>query len=158
MQISDRISGGFLVGLGALAAYGGSLLPPVPGQPVGPNIFPIVIGVGLVVCGLLIAMRIGHDFEADEGIEPTADGSTVQSRSMWWILVPPILLLFYVFAVEWLGFVLTSAIIAFITSVSLRGSIKLAIAMAIATPICVHLVFANLLRVPLPAGLLPLPW
>jgi putative tricarboxylic transport membrane protein len=30
--------------------------------------------------------------------------------------------------------------------------------MAIASPLVVHLVFAKLLRVPLPAGLLPLPW
>jgi putative tricarboxylic transport membrane protein len=158
MQFSDRITGGFLVVLGVLAAYGGSLLPPVPGQPVGPNIFPIVIGVGLAICGLLIAFGIGHNFEAEEKIEPTADGSAVATRSMWWIIVPPLLLLFYVFAVEWLGFVLTSAIIAFITSMSLRGTLKIAIAMAIASPLVVHLVFAKLLRVPLPAGLLPLPW
>ncbi|MGD9845069.1 MAG: tripartite tricarboxylate transporter TctB family protein [Variibacter sp.] len=158
MRLSDRVTGSFLVGLGAISAYGGSLLPPVPGQPVGPNIFPIVIGVGLAVCGLLIALGIGHDFETNEDIEPAADGSAVAARSMWWILLPPLLLLFYVFAVEWLGFVLTSAIIAFITSVSLRGTLKIAIAMAIASPLIVHLVFAKLLRVPLPAGLLPLPW
>ena len=36
-----------LVGLGAAAAYGGSLLPPVPGQQVGPNVFPMVVGAGL---------------------------------------------------------------------------------------------------------------
>jgi putative tricarboxylic transport membrane protein len=49
MHLSDRISGSFLVGLGALAAYGGSRLPPVPGQQVGPNVFPMVIGTGLVL-------------------------------------------------------------------------------------------------------------
>ena len=46
MRLPDRATGLFLVGLGSLAAYGGWLLPPVPGQPVGPNVFPIVIGVG----------------------------------------------------------------------------------------------------------------
>ena len=47
MRLPDRVTGSFLVVLGAAAAYGGWLLPPVPGQPVGPNIFPLVIGSGL---------------------------------------------------------------------------------------------------------------
>jgi hypothetical protein len=38
---------GALVALGLAAAYGGSLLPPVPGQQVGPNVFPMVIGLAL---------------------------------------------------------------------------------------------------------------
>ena len=46
MRLPDRVTGLFLVGLGAAAAYGGWLLPPVPGQPVGPNVFPLVIGIG----------------------------------------------------------------------------------------------------------------
>ena len=49
MQLSDRISGAFLVALGALAAYGGSRLPPVPGQQIGPNVFPMVVGIGLAI-------------------------------------------------------------------------------------------------------------
>jgi putative tricarboxylic transport membrane protein len=40
MHIPDRFTGSFLVALGALAAYGGSRLPPVPGQQVGPSVFP----------------------------------------------------------------------------------------------------------------------
>ena len=58
MRIPDRVSGLFLVGLGAAAAYGGWQLPPVPGQPVGPNVFPLVIGLGLALCGLAIAFVI----------------------------------------------------------------------------------------------------
>jgi putative tricarboxylic transport membrane protein len=34
----------------------------------------------------------------------------------------------------------------------------LAVPLAIAAPLLVHLVFYKLLRVPLPAGLLPAPW
>ena len=44
MRLPDRVTGLFLVGLGGWAAYGGWKLPPVPGQPVGPNVFPLVIG------------------------------------------------------------------------------------------------------------------
>ncbi|MCJ9736312.1 hypothetical protein [Bradyrhizobium sp. PRIMUS42] len=47
MRLPDSVTGSFLVALGAAAAYGGWILPPVPGQPVGPNVFPLVIGTGL---------------------------------------------------------------------------------------------------------------
>jgi len=160
MVLSDRLTGLFLVGLGALAAYGGSRLPPVPGQQVGPSIFPLVVGIGLCVCGVLIALRIGHNFEADaEVVEPVVDDRASRSlRSGWWALLPPALLLFYFFAVEPLGFVPTAAIIAGVTAISLRASLKMAIVVAALSPLAVHLIFAKFLRVPLSPGLLPLPW
>ena len=74
MRLPDRVTGLFLVGLGAAAAYGGWLLPPVPGQPVGPNVFPLVIGSGLALCGLAIAFGIGHTFEEEEEIIPVEGG------------------------------------------------------------------------------------
>jgi putative tricarboxylic transport membrane protein len=40
----------------------------------------------------------------------------------------------------------------------LGARLRLAIAMAIGAPLVVNLVFAKLLRVPLPSGFLPLPW
>ena len=65
MHLSDRITGPFLVGLGAIAAYGGSRLPPVPGQQIGPNVFPLVVGIGLSICGVMIALGVGRHFEEE---------------------------------------------------------------------------------------------
>jgi large subunit ribosomal protein L5 len=65
MRLSDRVTGPFIVVLGVLAAYGGSRLPPVPGQQIGPNVFPMVIGIGLAICGALIAMGIGRHYEEE---------------------------------------------------------------------------------------------
>ena len=79
MRLPDRVTGLFLVGLGAAAAYGGWQLPPVPGQPVGPNVFPLVIGTGLALCGLAIAFGIGHSFEEEEELIPV-EGGQAQSR------------------------------------------------------------------------------
>jgi putative tricarboxylic transport membrane protein len=163
MRLSDRVTGLFLVGLGAAAAYGGSLLPPVPGQPVGPNVFPIVIGVGLAICGLMIAFGIGHSFEEEEELVPFEDGqqAAVAPRSKLYglrALFPPVLLLFYVAAAERLGFILTAAVIVFITSTALGARLKLSVPLALLAPIGIHLIFAKLLRVPLPIGLIPMPW
>lgn len=163
MRLSDRVTGLFLVALGAAAAYGGSLLPPVPGQPVGPNVFPIVIGIGLVLCGLMIAFGIGHSFEEEEELNPNEDGTpvaVVASSKFYGLraLFPPALLLFYVVGVERIGFILTAAIIVFITSTALGARLKLSIPLSILAPIGIHLIFYKLLRVPLPAGLIPMPW
>lgn len=164
MQLSDRVTGSVLITLGALSAYGGSRLPPVPGQPVGPNVFPMVVGIGLLLCGLMIVFGIGRSFEEAPVPERAAaeeDESTPAPGSRFYalrVLLPPALLLFYVFASEPLGFVPTAGLITLITCLSLGGPLRLAVPLALLAPVAVHLVFAKLLRVPLPAGLLPMPW
>jgi putative tricarboxylic transport membrane protein len=169
MRLSDRVTGPFMVALGALAAYGGSRLPPVPGQQIGPDVFPLVVGSGLVICGAMIAFGIGRHYEEEAEADlakitsqlATDTGGGDQPRA-WWrglkALVPPALLLFYVLVVERLGFLPTASAIVLITSLALGGRLRLAIPMAIGAPLVVNLVFAKLLRVPLPSGFLPLPW
>jgi putative tricarboxylic transport membrane protein len=169
MQLSDRVTGLFMVALGGLAAYGGSRLPPVPGQQIGPNVFPLVVGIGLAICGAMIAVGIGRRYEE----EAEADLARITGRfaseagatgapSTWWgglkALVPPALLIFYVVAVDRLGFLPTAAVMVLITSLALGARLRLAIAMAIGAPLFVNLVFSKLLRVPLPSGFVPLPW
>ena len=156
MQLSDRITGGALVVLGAASAWGGSRLPAVPGQDVGPAAFPMLIGFGLIACGLMIVLGIGRSFEVEE-IEQAHSG-TVMDRLGIRVLAPPALLLFYMLAAERLGFLLTGGIMVFLGALSLRASLKLAIPLAIIAPLFVHLAFYKLLRVPLPDGLLGAPW
>jgi len=161
MRLSDRVTGLFLVGLGTAAAYGGWLLPPVPGQPVGPNVFPLVIGSGLALCGLAIAFGIGHSFEEEEEIIPLEGGQAEAPKGKLYglrALLPPALLLFYVFAADRLGFIITAAIMVYVTSTALGAKWKLALPLAALSPFAIHLIFGKLLRVPLPAGLLPTPW
>jgi putative tricarboxylic transport membrane protein len=166
MQLSDRITGAFLVTLGGVAAYAGSRLPPVPGQQVGPAVFPMVIGIGLVICGLLIAAGVGRHFEeeaeADLAAHSAAEAVTPAHAGSWWrglmALVPPALLVFYVVAVERLGFLVTAAVMVLAASLALGARLRLAVPLAVVAPPIVHLLFYKLLRVPLPAGLIPTPW
>lgn len=153
MQLSDRVSGLMLAALGAAAAWGGSRLPPVPGQDVGPAAFPVLIGCGLMLCGALIALGIGRGFEA-----PEAEEAPALPGARWRVLVPPALLLFYVLAAERLGFLPTAAVIVAVAAWALGAAPRLILALALLAPPLVHLAFAKGLRVPLPAGLLPAPW
>jgi putative tricarboxylic transport membrane protein len=155
VQLSDRVTGVFLVGLGGLAAWSGSRLPGVPGQDVGPAAFPMLIGSGLMLCGAMIALGIGHSFEVPEEEE------AVPGRSRFYglrVLVPPGLLLFYMFASEPLGFLLCGFLMVLVGAFALGAKPKLAIPMALIAPFLVHLAFYKLLRVPLPDGLLGAPW
>lgn len=153
MHLSDRLSGAALVALGAAAAWGGSRLPNVPGQDVGPAVFPMLIGGGLALCGVLIALGIGRGFEAPDPADEAPP------RLSWMrVLLPPALLAFYALAVERLGFLPTAALIVLAAALALGARPRLAAAVAVLAPPLVHLAFAKGLSVPLPAGLLPAPW
>ncbi|MGA0598923.1 tripartite tricarboxylate transporter TctB family protein [Enterovirga sp. CN4-39] len=163
MQLSDRVSGLSIAALGVVAAYAGSLLPPVPGQQVGPNVFPLVVGIGLVICGVLIALRIGHRFEeeAEAAVADMAPPEPARARGPLFglrALIPPALLIFYWLAVETLGFILTAGLMVLVLARFLGANWRLAVGLAIVAPPFVHLAFYKLLRVPLAAGLVPMPW
>ena len=172
MKVSDRVTGLILVVLGALAYYGGSLLPPVPGQQVGPDVFPMVIGGALVACGVLIMLGIGRTFEDVEKVVTSETGKVVQADQLeqerglvagflnggWKVLTPPAALFFYYFASEKLGFWITATMMIFVLAWTQGAKPKWALALAILAPAFVHLVFYKLLRVPLPIGLLQFPW
>ena len=155
MQLSDRVTGAFLVALGAASAIAGGRLPAVPGQDVGPAAFPLLIGSGLIICGALIAFGVGHSFEVPE--EPAAGPGPWRLGGLR-ALVPPALLLFYVLASEKLGFLITGAVMIFVAATALGARPRLALPLAAVAPLLVHLAFYKLLRVPLPAGLLAAPW
>ncbi|MFZ4409974.1 MAG: tripartite tricarboxylate transporter TctB family protein [Paracraurococcus sp.] len=155
MHLSDRVTGAVLMALGGAAAIVGSRLPAVPGQDVGPAAFPLLIGSGLVLCGGLIAFGVGRSFEVPEEAE-AGPGPWKLGRLR--ALVPPALLLFYVLASEPLGFLLTGAVMVFAAALALGARPVLAVPLAIVAPLLVHLAFYKLLRVPLPAGVLPAPW
>ena len=172
MKVSDRATGLMLVVLGALAYWGGSKLLPVPGQQVGPDVFPMVIGAGLAICGIFIMLGVGRTFEEEEAIVTSASGEVAKVAVVepnrgfvagflgggWKVLLPPAALFFYYFASEKLGFWLTATVMIFVLAWSQRAKLKWAVILAAVAPMCVHLVFYKLLRVPLPGGLLNFPW
>ncbi|HEX8665002.1 MAG TPA: tripartite tricarboxylate transporter TctB family protein [Beijerinckiaceae bacterium] len=167
MRLPDRVTGLFTFALGAVSAYAGSRLPPVPGQPVGPNVFPLVVGIGLCLCGAMIALGIGHKFEEEAEADlvahsdlPTEEQVLASHGPLYKlrVLIPPALLLFYVFTVDVLGFYVTTAAMILVAASVFGARWRLSVPVALLAPVVVHLVFYKLLRVPLPAGLVPMPW
>jgi putative tricarboxylic transport membrane protein len=163
MLLSDKITGGAVAVLGGLAFAYGSQLPPVPGQQVGPSAFPMVIGIGLVLCGGLIMFGIGHRFEEVAEADLAEHTAPEQLAPLpawrnWLAVLPPALLAFYALVSETLGFLPTAAIMVLVASLAFGARPKLAVPLALLAPLAINLIFLKLLRVPLPGGLLPFPW
>lgn len=165
MHLSDRVTGSTLVVLGSVAIYGASRLPPMPGQDIGPSVFPTVIGAGLALCGAMIALGIGRSYEdeaeadlaAHQDAQPTIDTARSRFHGLR-ALIPIALLLFYVVAAETVGFVPMAAFIIATMALSLGANWRHGLALALIMSPIVHLLFSKLLRVPLPIGILPMPW
>jgi putative tricarboxylic transport membrane protein len=124
-------------------------------------VFPLVIGSGLALCGLAIAFGIGRSFEEKEELIPVeGDQPPPPTGKLYGLraLLPPALLLFYVAIADRLGFILTAAMIVYVTSTALGARWKVALPLALLAPIAIHLIFSKLLRVPLPPGVLTMPW
>jgi putative tricarboxylic transport membrane protein len=162
LLLSDRVTGVGVATLGAFAVYGGLQQPGVPGQDVGPSVFPTVIGLGLLLCGALVALGVGRGFEAPAEAAGAEGPDTVHPSPPRFgelrALLPPVLLVFYVLAVDRLGFLLTAGLIALALSLALGARPRLALPIAVLAPPFIHIVFNGLLRVPLPEGLLAAPW
>ncbi len=164
MKLSDRFTGLFLILLGLAAAWGGSRLPPVPGQQVGPSVFPMVVGAGLILVGALIALHIGRSFEEIAAAEvaahsePDSEAERYAASRRWVAWLPPVLLVFYYLVSERLGFVPTAFLMIAVLAYAFNANRKLILPVSLLGAIGIQIVFVKLLRVPLPPGLLPMPW
>jgi len=121
-------------------------------QPVGPNVFPLVIGTGLALCGLAIAFGSAIPSKRKKssfrrGRQPTPRPESLRPAR----LLPPALLLFYVVvATAWLHHYGRADRVRDVDRARARW--KLSLPLAVLAPIGIHLIFSKLLRVPLPAG------
>jgi putative tricarboxylic transport membrane protein len=57
MKIHDTLFGLFFLALGALVLFAVRGFPNIPGQPVGPALFPGLIAIGLCVTGILLVIK-----------------------------------------------------------------------------------------------------
>ena len=152
MKLNDAVFGLLLLLLGAavLAAIQG--YPRIPGQPVGPALFPGLIAAGLCVCGaLLVAKGLRHRAE-----QPWVDfDDWVRSpRHALALVVLLASIVFYIVAADRLGFLLTAMLVLLALFLVLRVPPLRAVLIAMIAALVVHFAFYKLLRVPLPWGVL----
>lgn len=150
MKINDALAGAALVVLGAVVLWHIQGFPPMPGQKFGPAWFPGMIAGGLMACGaLLIASRL-----RSTAPQPLLSVPGWMRRTRPVAGVASIIggLLAYILVADTLGFHLTAAALLLLWSRVLGARWGIALPVALAAAVLMHLAFYKLLRVPLPWG------
>ena len=163
MKINDAILGVlFILGAAAVLIHVQGF-PKIPGQNVGPAIFPGLIATGIAICGVLLVVRglrarVTHPTGADARWFAVPE----------WLRSPKRLAAFGVFVevnvacvliVEWLGFLITGFVYLLILMRVLEVRWRVAVPVAILTTLLSPYPFYKLLKVPLPwAVQTPIAW
>ena len=138
----DRAFGIFLLLVGAYVIYGGLALEvPLSYDPLGPKTFPVILGI------LLSALSVFIIAKPEKAHFP--EGAT--RLNTVFIVV---LLVVYSSSFNYLGFLLSTALLVFFISKIFQGTTKQALGSAVGVSLSVYALFGILLEVPLPAGIL----
>ncbi|MEP6657796.1 MAG: tripartite tricarboxylate transporter TctB family protein, partial [Betaproteobacteria bacterium] len=156
MKLDDTVWGALLLLLAVTIVVHVQGFPPMPGQRVGPALFPGLVASGVGVCALLLVYS-GLRQRKTSG--PTIAWVrfapwTRSHRHVIAFLVVIAVNVFYIAAVDRLGFVLTGTVYlaALFAVFGVRG--RWIVPLAILVTLVIHSMFYKLLRVPLPWGLL----
>lgn len=152
MKINDVLSGLLVGAFGAAIYVHARSFPPMPGQNVGPNMFPQLIATGLMICATILVFR-GVKTLATEGWI-TLPHWLKQHRTTLGFIFIPLVLAFYVTVSESLGFIPTAVILLMALFLVFEVRLRTALIVAMVGSLCIHTLFYKLLKVPLPWGIL----
>jgi putative tricarboxylic transport membrane protein len=159
LKFNDTLWGVLFIAGAAAVLLHVQAFPKIPGQNVGPALFPGLVAAGIGICGLILVAR---------GIRARRGAGADHAHGQW-VWVPPWLKsgrhltaflvlvgvnVFYLLAVDRLGFIPTGFIYLLAFMWVLRVRWVVSIPVAIAMTLVIHYAFYKLLKVPLPWGLL----
>jgi putative tricarboxylic transport membrane protein len=151
---ADRVIGALLVlgGLG-VAAWAWQLPGGTPQDPVGPRGFPALLGLGLAVCGAVLLVPRGRPegSPAPGGAVVDAEGPAPTGRLVGGVALVGL----YLWVLEPLGYLVSTPL--FLAAVLLlQGGVPLRalLGTSLGLPAALFLLFATIMKVPLPLGVL----
>jgi len=152
VKLNDAIFGLVLMLLGAAVLVAIQGYPKIPGQPVGPALFPGLIASGLCIGGVLLVARGWRERAAQAWL--VWDDWVRSPRHVLALAVLLGSVVFYILAADKLGFLLTASLVLAALFLVLRVKPLTALSLAVVATLLVHFAFYKLLRVPLPWGVL----
>ena len=154
MRLNDAVIGVvLLVFAAAMIAYTRTF-PGFSGQRYGPDLFPILIGVGLIVTSTILIWRGIRARASVPWVELAAWTRSPQHLGSFVLVLG--LLVFYILAADWLGFLAISTVILAALFLWLGVRAPVAIPIAVVATLVIQGFFGQLMRIPLPRGLLNL--
>ncbi|MCC6377247.1 MAG: tripartite tricarboxylate transporter TctB family protein [Burkholderiales bacterium] len=152
MKFNDAVFGAIFLVLGLAIVVHVQSFPAIPGQQVGPALFPGLVAAGLAVCGvLLIASGLRH-----RSSQPwfVAEAWTRSTRHVAGFAAVVAAVAFYIAFANTLGFLVVGPLILFGLFVMFGVRPATAALVAVVATLVIWYAFYKLLRVPLPWGVL----
>ncbi len=152
MKINDAVFGAVFLLLGVVVLVHVQAFPKIPGQQVGPAIFPGILSALLAVCGaLLIVSGVRHRAE-----QPWYETAEWMRSGRHFIAFAAIIggVVAYVLLANPVGFLIVAPVLLFVWMSVLGVRPLPALAFAALATLVIWYAFYKLLRVPLPWGIL----
>lgn len=155
MRFNDAVFGAFFICFAIAEILYARTFPELHGQQFGAADFPILIGFGLATCGVILIYRGLKD-----RLRGAIVGGALVSVSDWiennaavanFILVL-LAILFFIFALDGLGFVPTAFGLLLILFKRFGNSWAVSVGSSLVLSVATKLLFGELLLVPLPIG------
>jgi len=152
MKFNDAAIGAVLLLLGIAVLAHVPSFPPIPGQKVGPGLFPGLVAAGLVACSLILIVG---------GVRQRAAGAWFETGP--WMRSPRHVVAFlvtllgpvaYILLADKVGFLIVGPLLLLALFLAYGVRRNVAIVTAIVVTLVMHFAFYKLLRVPLPWGVL----
>ena len=153
MKVSDIILGPLVAAIGLIALYAASLQPkPFFGSAYGGGLFPSIVGMGLILGGALLTLSA---WRARDGEALFKIGTWINSpRHVTNVVAVLGSLVFYIATSNWLGFIISGFITLLVPLVQFTRAPVMSIIVSVITIAVVKFGFQDILRVPLPWGIL----
>ena len=157
MKINDVLSGALLGAFGIAVLAGAQGFPDIPGQRIGPRVFPELVAAGLLICAAFLVRR-GLGTLAGEGWVRLPEWLGHRRATLGFLSIP-LSLAFYVALSEKLGFIPTAIVLLLAMFLVFGVNWRRALMVALPGTLVIHFLFYKMLKVPLPWGLLsPYAW
>ena len=156
MKLNDAVWGALLMLFSAAVLIHVQGFPTIPGQKVGPALFPGVLAVAMAVCAVVLIVKgfaaRAQRAERARWIEFDAWTRTRRLVVAFFAVIGVNVL--YIFAVDRLGFILTGVVYLTTLFTVFGVRLKWVVPLALAVTVVIHYAFYKLLKVPLPWGVL----
>jgi putative tricarboxylic transport membrane protein len=156
MKLNDAVWGALLLLFSVALLVHVQSFPKIPGQQVGPALFPGFLAVALAICAVLLVVKgLASRREGGERAEwVLLEPWTLHRRYLIAFVVTIGVNFFYILAVETLGFILTG--VAYLGAMFLVFGVskRWILPFAIVVTLVIHYAFYKLLKVPLPWGIM----
>ncbi len=153
MRFNDLVSGAIMIAAALLVIVLTLRFPEFPGQNYGPAVFPRLLSVLMILCGLLMVIRGYASWRAGAPLAevPSWARDPVNVVSALLVLGSA---LAYIFILDAVGFVPLTLVVLLILFLWFKVRVPVAVVTALVAAFGINWFFASLMRVPLPRGLM----